>query len=175
MKTMKKYMKLLASLLVFFCFAQEFQGQNSQYRIIRSNLGSSGSSQTISTSNGSYHLSHSIGQSSVIGTHYNNGYYLRQGYQQPDSNFNLVKDFDAELLAIVYPNPFSEGLFISFSETIRNDISIQVFDIEGRIIHTQEFLPAQKVELQLPNISSGTYFLKVVSGRKFFNTKLIKI
>ena len=169
-------MKALLSLLVLLYFSQQFEAQNnSGYRIISSNLGSSGSSQTVETSNGSYKISQSIGQSSVIGTHYNNGYYLRQGYQQPMQTIKRIKDLDIELRAKVYPNPFSQTLFITFSDEMRNDISISIFDIEARVIHTQEFLPAQRLELQLRDISTGNYFLKVASGRKRFNTKLIKI
>ncbi|MBC2846048.1 T9SS type A sorting domain-containing protein [Winogradskyella flava] len=175
MNTYNKKAFLLITLLLF-CFIQEFQAQSdSGYRIKQSNLGNSGSSHMVETSSGKYYISQSIGQASVIGTHYNNGYYIRQGYQQPPSKMKAVKDLDIELRAKVYPNPFSQTLFINFSDTVINDISVRIFDIEARIIHTQEFLPAQKLELRLQDISSGTYFLKVASGRKQFNTKLIKI
>ncbi|MBO6880712.1 T9SS type A sorting domain-containing protein [Winogradskyella sp.] len=169
-------MKAFLSILVLFCFAQHLQAQsNSGYRIIISNLGSSGSAQTVETSNGSYKISQSIGQSSVIGTHYNSGYYLRQGYQQPMHTIKRIRDLDIELCAKVYPNPFSQTLYITFSDVMRNDISIKIFNIEAREIHTQVFLPSQRLELQLQDFSSGTYLLKVTSGRKRFNTKLIKI
>lgn len=176
LKHMKNGVKVIVLIMVCCCWAQEFHAQsNSEYRIIRSNLGSSGSSKIVTTSNGTYQLSQSIGQSSVIGTHFNNGYYLRQGYQQLESNIKMISDLDVELKATVYPNPFNQGVFISFSELIRNDIFVKVFDINARHIHSQKFLPAQKIELHLGNISSGTYFLKVASDKKHFNTKLIKI
>ncbi|WP_370000459.1 T9SS type A sorting domain-containing protein [Winogradskyella sp.] len=169
-------MKALFSTIILFSFVQQFQAQNnSGYRIIRSNLGSSGSSQTVETSNGVYKISQSIGQASVIGTFYNNGYYLRQGYQQPSSTIKSIRKNDFELRAKVYPNPFSQTLFISFSDEIINDISISIFDVEARTIYTQEFLPSQRIKIQIQNISSGNYFLKVASGSKQFNTKLIKI
>lgn len=158
-----------------FCLVLEFHAQDSPHRIKRSNLGSSGSSITVENSDGNYQISQSIGQSSVIGTYHNNGYYLRQGYQQPDSDISINSESDTDLIAMVYPNPFTEGVFVSFNETIHNDITVQLFDVNARIIHSQSFLPTQKIELQLRNISSGTYFLKVVSDQKYFNTKLIKI
>lgn len=171
-----KIMKLLLTVLLMFGLAQEFQAQsNTNYHIKSSSLGSSGSSQIVETSKGRLYISQSLGQASVIGTHHNNGYYLRQGYQQPSNSAKAVKDLDIKLRAKVYPNPFSQRLFISFSDTIINDVSVQLFDVEARMIYTEEFLPAQKVELQLQGISSGTYFLKVASGKKLFNTKLIKI
>ncbi len=164
-------------LLLLFCFVQEFQAQsNSGYRILRSNLGSAGSSKTIETSKGSYNVSQSIGQSSVIGTHSNNGYYLRQGYQQPMTNKIVVdKEVDRNLKAKVYPNPFINVVVISFSDTMFKDITVMVFDINGKTIHSQEFLPLQEVELRINDIDSGIYLLKVISGHKHFHTKLIKI
>lgn len=168
-------MKVLAYFLLIFCFTLQMEAQNSSsYRVVRSNLGSSGSSHTVETSKGRYYISQSVGQSSVIGTHYNNGYYLRQGYQQPTTNIKAVRDLDIELQAKVFPNPFSRLLFISFSETLRNDISVKLFDVNARTIYSNKFSPAQKLELQLHDINSGTYFLKVASGTKQFNTKLIK-
>ncbi|APY07597.1 hypothetical protein BWZ20_04470 [Winogradskyella sp. J14-2] len=169
---MKNYIQLLLLVgLIQISFAQN----NNEYRIISSNVGSSGSSQTLQTANGTYKVSQSIGQSSVIGTYYNNGYYLRQGYQQPISKLKALKNLTLELRAKVYPNPFSQMLFISFSDFVQRDISIRIFDIKSRVIYTKVFLPAQRIELQIEDISTGTYFLNVSSGEKYFNTKLIKI
>ncbi|MBC3846777.1 T9SS type A sorting domain-containing protein [Winogradskyella echinorum] len=169
-------MKTILITLLLFCFLQQMYAQeNSGYRIISSNLGSSGSSKNVVTSKGTYKVSQSIGQSSVIGTYANNGYYLRQGYQQPLTNVKVTNNLDNDLNLKVYPNPFVNVVVISFSDTMFMDIAIMLFDVNGKIIHNQEFLPLQKVELNLNDLSSGLYFLKVTSGRKYFNEKLIKI
>ncbi|TCK68751.1 putative secreted protein (Por secretion system target) [Winogradskyella wandonensis] len=168
-------MKTLLRLAFLLCCVQVFQAQNnSDYRIISSNLGVAGSSQTIETSRGTYKVSQSIGQSSIIGTYKSNGYYLRQGYQQP-LNIHQSRDYSSLLSAKVFPNPFSRQLNIVFTERIQSDISVLIFDINGRLIYNQNFEPRQDVEIQIENISKGTYFLKVASKRKRFNTKLIKI
>lgn len=170
------FMKTILYILLIIGFAQELQAQDSSgYRIVSSNMGSSGSSQNVETSRGIYKVSQSIGQASVIGTHAINGYVLRQGYQQPLSNVQRVKTLYYSLQAKVYPNPFSRFLTITFSDIIRNDISVKIFDINAKVIHSEEFLPAQKIELNINAISIGTYFLRVTSGRKYFDTKLIKI
>lgn len=161
--------------LLLGCWHQSHAQDNSVYRIKTSNLGSSGSSQHIETENGTYKVSQSIGQASVIGTHHNNGYVLRQGYQQPLEGRITVETFNYNLEAKVYPNPFNQELIISFSQTMATDISTMIIDLHGKIIHVQEFLTAQEVTLQLKDISAGMYVLKVVSGIKRFNTKLIKI
>lgn len=167
----RNYMKSFLCTLLLFCFVQEFQAQ----RIISSNIGTSGSSQTVVTSNGTYKISQSVGQSSVIGTHSNSGYVLRQGYQQPTTKAKATTDFDDNLKTKVYPNPFKQKISIIFGDVMQQDISVVLYDIHGRQIHSQEFLPMQDLELHIKDVASGTYFLKVLSGKKHFNTKLIKI
>jgi hypothetical protein len=145
-------------------------------RIVRSNLGMSGSTNNIVTKKGTYNVSQSIGQSSVIGTSFNNGYYLRQGYQQPINNISVIQDFDSnnDLIAKIYPNPFEQSVSISFSETVKEDIDVTVFDAIGKQVYSKKFTPAQFIQLQLESISSGTYFLKATSNNKQFNAKLLK-
>ncbi|TPV32897.1 T9SS type A sorting domain-containing protein [Paucihalobacter ruber] len=176
MKYSSQHIKTMLLIVLLFGFAQEFQAQeNSSYRIMRSNIGSSGSSQSIVTSKGTYNVSQSIGQGSVIGTHSNNGYYLRQGYQQPSSKIKIVKELSYELKANVYPNPFSQIITIRFSETMGSPISVMIFDVKAKLIYNQKFSPRQHIQLNLNDISHGIYLMKVNSKTKFFNTKLIKI
>lgn len=167
--------KVLQFLLIALATWQINAQNNSTGRIIASNLGSAGSSKMVDTSHGRYYISQSVGQSSVIGTHHANGYYLRQGYQQPLDKLGRLTKLDIELKAKVYPNPFSRILFITFSERMINDISVSIFDVNSRIILNQSYLPTQQLELQLQDISSGSYFLNVSSGTKKFRTKLIKL
>lgn len=162
--------------LVLIGLLQNVEAQNnSEYKIISSNLGSSGSSATIQTEKGTYKVSQSIGQASVIGTHQSNGYYLRQGYQQPLGKVKINRDFNYELVAKVFPNPFKNSINISFSSPIQKNISVLLFDINARLIRSQNFSPAQQIQLQLNDMAMGTYFLRVSSGKKRFNTKVIKI
>lgn len=167
----------LTYMLLPLCFIHMLQAQdNSEYRIIRSNLGSSGSSQIVVTSQGTYKISQSVGQASVIGTHSANGYILRQGYQQPATKIKATnKDADYNLVAKVYPNPFSQKLTITFNVLMQKNFSVLMYDVSGKIIYQKDFAPDLSVEIQLQDIESGTYFLKVASDTKIFNTKLIKI
>ncbi|MFK7833561.1 MAG: T9SS type A sorting domain-containing protein [Winogradskyella sp.] len=175
MKNQNYTMKLVV-FAALICVMQQFQAQeNAPYRIISSNVGSSGASHSIETTKGIYNISQSIGQASVIGTHSVNGYVLRQGYQQPLTGKIDVNTFDYELKAKVYPNPFDQEIAIKFSSVLKQDIEIILYDINGKVIHKQQFLPAQHINVMLSTISGGTYFLDVVSGKKRFTTKLIKI
>ncbi|GAA4955655.1 T9SS type A sorting domain-containing protein [Algibacter agarivorans] len=176
-------MKLNLYIAFLFCFVLSVQAQDTtaklegakSYSIKRSNLGVGGSSNTVTTKSGTYSVSHSIGQSSVIGTHYKNGYYLRQGYQQPLNKIKVVEEFsNNDLLANIYPNPFEQFISISFNEDIVDDISILVFDVNGKLVYSRKFQPSQKIQLNLEGISNGNYILKASSKAKSFNAKLIK-
>lgn len=173
---MKKYFVLIFIL----CFVLSVQAQETtdseSYKIIRSNVGAGGSSNSVSTPKGKYTVSQSIGQSSVIGTYSGKGYYLRQGYQQPSEKIKIVDAFyNNSLKAIVYPNPFELSVSISFNETITKDISITLFDIHGKLVYSKLFSSSQNIQLELEDISQGTYILKALSNDKVFNTKIIKI
>lgn len=161
------------------CFAFSVEAQNSTesraYSIIRSNFGASGSSHTIVTKKGTYSVSQSIGQTSVIGTHSNNGYYLRQGYQQPSSGIKVSPSLkNNDLSATVYPNPFEQSVSIAFSQSMKNNISVMVFNLKGKLIYSKEYNPSQQIQIHFDALSSGTYLLKVVSNNKLFHSKLIK-
>ncbi len=170
-------MKVYASIILLFCLTSNVKAQEqSKYRIISSNFGSSGSSQTIISENKVYKISQSIGQASVIGTHKsNNGYVLRQGYQQPLDNLSRAQNIDFSLNASVYPNPFSHQITIKFQSIIKDDIATLLVDVTGKVIFSKIFSASQTLNLQITNIQKGTYFLKVVTDNKQFNTKLIKI
>lgn len=171
-------MKILLSIAFIFCFVFTIQAQNADsksYSIIRSNLGSGGSSKVVTTNNGKYSVSQSIGQLSVIGTYSKKGYYLRQGYQQPLYKIKVSSVSQKnDLTATIYPNPFKQSVSISFSNTMKNKISVLVFDITGKMIYSKKFKPSQRIQLDFDAISSGSYLLKVLSNNKLFNAKLIK-
>lgn len=148
----------------------------SEYRIITSNLGTAGSSNTVVTTRGTYLVNQSVGQSSVIGTHTSsNGYIVRQGYQQPLENLNSTVNIVVNLNAKVHPNPFTRDINISFSSIIKNDVNIQLFDVLGKLVYSDKHTASQSINLKLGHVQKGTYFLKVTSKNKSFNTKLIKI
>ncbi len=172
---------LAASML---CIVVSTQAQNNTsskndsitYSIISSNVGVGGSSNNVTTANGNYKVSQSIGQASVIGTHTNGEYHLSQGYQQQTLlEISIIKDLgEKNLGAIIFPNPFEQSVNISFSDEILKDISVVVFNIQGSLIYSQKFNPAQSIELMLGDISSGVYLLNAISNGKQFNAKIIK-
>ena len=145
------------------------------YSISKSTVGISGISKTIESNDKIYNVSQSIGQASVIDTYINNGYTLLQGYQLAKISHKINQvAIDNNLKAVVFPNPFHESIQISFEDRITNDISVVVFDMMGRIVHTQNFPPSQLIKLSLGDVPGGLYILKVTVESKQFIAKPTK-
>ena len=143
--------------------------------IVRSTVGISGSSQTIFFNNKPYFVSQSIGQSGVIGTSTINGYTIRQGFQQPPHSFEISQPYEeSDLKAAIYPNPFQQSIQIFFKDEIKNDISVIMHDMSGRIILKETYGASQLITLPLANTACGKYILNVIADNKYFITSLIK-
>ena len=74
----------------------------------------------------------------------------------------------------IYPNP-SKGIFNVSMGTITPKI-IQVYDLTGKIVSSKtEFQNNQSIiSLDLSNISSGIYFVKIVSENQSVTKRIIK-
>lgn len=79
---------------------------------------------------------------------------------------------------IVYPNPTSGDITISYDLNSHSNISISVFDILGREIYRNEFgkLAEGKHEINLDfnSFSSGLYMIRLSENEKYCYQKLIK-
>lgn len=166
---------LICSVLSIQAQNDEFTFTNSEpYKILNSTIGISGSSNTVANSKGNYIVSQSIGQASVIGTFSENGFTLRQGYQQPPESFKKGTFNNTALNTKVYPNPFKELITITFDEAIHTDVQVSLFDISGRRLYLKIFKSAQVLQISLFPDSNGIYFLNISANQKKFSTKLIK-
>ena len=140
--------------------------------VIRSNVGSGGSSQIIISDNTTYFISQSIGQASVIGT----SNMIRQGFQQPHTLFIVQKSATKnEYLASIYPNPFSQSISVAFAVEVTQNITISILDISGKLVLYRNYSPARLIELSLQDFASGNYIIHVLVGGSRFSTSLIKI
>lgn len=59
----------------------------------------------------------------------------------------------------IYPNPSSDVLNIEFI-SIKEDLNIEIYSVEGKLIKTENFNNTSKVRLNL-NIRKGIYYLKI--------------
>lgn len=77
-----------------------------------------------------------------------------------------------EKVMIVYPNPIESD----FSIQLQNESNgkLEIIDITGRIIYTEEFKSKKNFELSLENNNSGIYLVKITSDTITTTKKIIK-
>ena len=114
-------------------------------------------------------------------------------YQNPDTligyglpNFaNALSQIGADLpyssirIKGIYPNPFLDKISLLFIQIAPQDIFIELYDIQGKMIKQKKYvnLPGGEFELtidNLGNLSQGIYIIKVLSGKYNFVNKLVK-
>lgn len=76
----------------------------------------------------------------------------------------------------VYPNPCNNKIFINISENAPKIKSIIIFDILGRQVlsYDYKFSGNGIIEINLPSIPPGLYFLNILSANNVISCKFIK-
>lgn len=114
-------------------------------------------------------------------------------YQTPDTltgyglpNFaNALSQIGANLpyssifIKGIYPNPFINKITLLFVQLATDDIIIELYNIQGKMIIQKRYsnLPGGEFELtveNLNNLSQGIYIIKILSGDFSFVKKLVK-
>lgn len=132
------------------------------------------SSQGGSSVTSSGHLvRYTVGQQSVTGTS-TTGYVVQQGFQQ--SNWGrILSQNTISVVTTVYPNPFVDLVKFSFSSSPGSTIDVLVFDILGRLVHSESVQnDSNLISLDLKKLSSAEYLVKLSSGSYIHSAKIIK-
>ena len=159
--------------LFFLCMVFTIASLQAQ-ELMRSTTGVAGTTSTLSLGSKTLVVQQSIGQGSVIGTFASGAITLRQGYIQPPSIKTSIIEEDSNLLASVYPNPFTDAVNISFSEEVNGNLTIVIYDMLGRKVYDQSKRATQEMTVNLQSLSSAQYIMVVSSGNKLFKANLIK-
>jgi hypothetical protein len=73
----------------------------------------------------------------------------------------------------VYPNPASSTINLVLPKTMQTG-QIAVIDILGKQVYSQEFESKENISIDILSWSTGSYFLKVVSGENTQTERFIK-
>lgn len=73
-----------------------------------------------------------------------------------------------------YPNPAGNILYIKPNEQLINTAEIQIFDITGKQVHTQNMNNNTATEISLEHFTPGLYHYRITSGDKLSTGKVIK-
>ena len=159
--------------LLILCFSLVVLNSNAQ-KVVRSTLGVSGSSTTITSNSKTYVVQQSVGQGSAIGKFQSNGIIARQGFIQPPVLSSKVIPEETNLQAVIYPNPVNNQVHISFKEPVKEPVSIRIFDMLGRNVFTKELNAAQQLSINLSFLASAQYIFIINTGQKQFKANLLK-
>lgn len=95
--------------------------------------------------------------------------YLDSKFSESCTTLDVVK-FDKVLKTIVYPNPTSDIINISFVDDVSHNIFL--YDSNGKLIltkHSEEY----EDQISIKSLSNGVYYLKVVDSENKIDVKTI--
>jgi hypothetical protein len=78
----------------------------------------------------------------------------------------------APAVASIYPNPFSQDLFVKW--TGEDEVHVTIIDALGKVVLTQSGAANTEIKLELTNSPRGIYFAKITAGGETIMKKIIK-
>lgn len=87
--------------------------------------------------------------------------------------FTGIEQVKSDLVVNLYPNPTSGILTVSFSNN-KNIELIRLYNIEGKEMLVENVTSSNQVELDITNLKTGVYFLKVISKNQTSSFKVFK-
>ncbi len=104
------------------------------------------------------------------------------------SSFGEVEDYNISIVATqasldanplvaayIYPNPTQDQVKIDLSAVVKDNISIDVLDLTGKIIYTYSDVISDVVELNLANLRAGSYQIRIANGTSLAIKKIVKL
>jgi hypothetical protein len=135
-------------------------------------LGAQGTSTVLS--NGAY-VSQSIGQLCVIGTTTQEGKTYGQGFQQSVWSKYLTSTANNGITVVVYPNPTVSELHFQFSQSIKEPMAIDFFDVRGRLVFHQEPKAIDQVlTVDVQALASSNYLVRLSTSNTIYYSQILK-
>ena len=97
-----------------------------------------------------------------------------------DLNLQTVNFTELNGATFIYPNPVSENSVLEYSLTQAEEISIEIFDAQGKLVSTLQKNQLQtegqhQQQLNLPNnLASGTYFIVLSTAQGKVSVEIVK-
>jgi len=167
-----KHFKFIFFILSLFVLIDTGNGQEALKP--RSTLSAGGSSGIITVSGRQYYLQQTTGQQSVTGISINQGYILRQGFLQPieEDHKKFLKE---PLPAVIYPNPFSSHLNLSFIKETAGPFYVTIYSTDGKISFLKKYETGRQIDIDLSSLPPSVYILRLTTAKKSFYSRVIKL
>jgi hypothetical protein len=137
--------------------------------------------ETISSSGGisqcsSMEISWTLGEALQTYGETSSGIYT-MGYQQPNIVVKEIKEESSRTdWAKVYPNPVRDVLKIEFSDWLMGDeVMLELYGLKGDLLFRQSLEVRTSEQLELSNLSTGQYLLRIAQGGQSKHYSIIKI
>jgi hypothetical protein len=78
---------------------------------------------------------------------------------------------------VLYPNPANSILNLEFSSLVHDDLSLTIYDINGKVMHEETYYGVSglnKLTLGIENLSQGMYFINLQNGNTRYQHKFVK-
>jgi len=116
------------------------------------------------------------GQYTITVTHKGNLVGSNQDYSLIvsgiDQNLSLANN---DLGISIYPNPTADNLNFNLSNGNNEDLVVEIFDIQGRLVLFQEITNGNdEFSVSLESLNSGLYLVKVTQDSKTITKKILK-
>ncbi|MDX2248792.1 MAG: M12 family metallo-peptidase [Bacteroidia bacterium] len=85
------------------------------------------------------------------------------------TNTTAISDFNDKINVLAYPNPASQNVNVRISGNSTDPISIELLDIQGRIIATENlrFLSGEaKIRFSAAGLTNGLYLIRVIAAEQ---------
>ena len=148
--------------LIFILSLTSFSASAQQ--IVRPTIGALGSSN----SNGTITIQSSGGQVATENKT-NEGTTIGQGAIQPVIIYQEADDLDA----IVYPNPTSDMVILSFDQPQSKEISVSIVNMKGEVVYNNKEVIYREKQIDLTDFKAGTYVLDLRSGGMSSSFKIV--
>ncbi|MEX0812328.1 MAG: T9SS type A sorting domain-containing protein [Chitinophagales bacterium] len=120
-------------------------------------------------------VAYSVGQV-VYTTNTSTSGTVSQGVQQTYEISSVgIKETELNISLSVFPNPTADNLTLQISDYNNEQLSYQLFDLQGRLLNKGQ-VTTQQTQINTSGLPSATYFINVINqeNKKVQSFKIIK-
>jgi Domain of unknown function (DUF4465)/Secretion system C-terminal sorting domain len=101
-------------------------------------------------------------------------YFCIDNFTTDNSALGVKNIEEGNLSFQPYPNPTTDIVNIDLSKVADNNMKLNITDITGQLIHTENVTSRSVISIDMSSCASGVYFINITGDNTFANKKLIK-
>lgn len=109
-------------------------------------------------------LGFAVGRSNNHGIIWRNGNGINQTMSTQEINYSDIQ---------IYPNPATTEINVNLKKAVKENFTIILTDISGKILFSKEFSNKQNINIKSSEFPRGNYILSIKTDQKTFNQKII--